>query len=86
MHEDTNGVIKSKNRQRQNRKEKKGHTIKYETIHVKRKIRGVSRYTGMSSCFTSGTHRVILARNPVICHELEKDRNISVVICDTAIP
>jgi ribosomal protein L21 len=35
MHEDTNGVIKSKNRQRQNRKEKKGHTMNYETIHIK---------------------------------------------------
>jgi hypothetical protein len=41
--EDTNGVIKSKDRQRQNKKETKGHTMNYKTKHVKLNIWGESR-------------------------------------------
>ena len=65
------------------RKSTKGQTTIYQTLSIKlkiehnidptkteRKLRG----KGYLSSFASGTRRVTLATNPVINHELGKDR------------
>ena len=86
--EDTNGVTANQRTDNGKRTETKGHTMNYKTIHTRLKIWDESRYSGriITSCSTSGTCCVTFVTIPMICHESGKDRNISVVICDTDIP
>jgi hypothetical protein len=84
--EDTKEVIRirisKKNRQHNGQKKKYKHNIhiklKNRVIRTQLKHGDELRCSGRvnSSCFTSGTHRVILVKNPVICHEWEKDRDV----------
>ena len=90
--EDTKEVIRfrisKKNRQHNGQKKKYKRTNNdLQNIHIKLKNRVIRtplkhgdelRCFGRvnSSCSNSGTHRFILVKNPVICHEWEKDRDV----------
>ena len=90
--EDTKGVIRirisKKNRQHNGQKKKVQKDKQRSTKHTyKTKDRvtrtplntgGELRCSGRvsSSCSTSGTRRVNLVTNPVICRELEQDREV----------
>jgi hypothetical protein len=82
MHEDTNVVIKSKNRQRQNRKEKKGHTIKCETIHVKRKPPVQLHTLGHDDATPTSriTATIAVIRNCILCRQSTNIKYICLIV------